>query len=73
MALSSVVDSKPLLYFSRVLSEVFETGRRISWISEGDKLDEPMIFNVVPLKVETGVVHQALCAYIRIVPKNKEV
>ena len=71
--LNSVVDSKPLLYFSKVLSEVFETGRRVSWISEGDKLDEPMIFNVVPMKVETGVVQQALCVYIRIVPKNKEV
>lgn len=72
-ALSSVVDPKPLLYFSKVLSEVFETGRRVSWISEGDKLDEPMIFSVVPLKVEVGTVQQALCAYIRIVPKNKEV
>lgn len=71
--LGDVVDSKPLLYFNKVLSEVFETGKRMSWKSEGDKLDEPMIFNVVPLKVETGVVHQALCAYIRIVPKNKEV
>ena len=72
-SLNSVVDSKPLLYFSKVLSEVFETGRRVSWISEGDKLDEPMIFNVVPLKVEVGAVQQALCAYIRIVPRNKEV
>ena len=57
----------------KVLSEVFETGRRVSWISEGDKLDEPMIYNAVPLKVEVGAVQQALCAYIRIVPKNKEV
>lgn len=72
-ALSDVVDPKPLLYFNRVLSEVFETGRRMSLMTEGDKLDEPMIFNVVPLKVELGVVQQALCAYIRIVPKNKEV
>lgn len=71
-SLSDVVDSKPLLYFNRVLSEVFETGRRVSWKSEGDELDEPMMFNVVPLKVEMGVVQQALCAYIRIVPKNEE-
>ena len=72
-ALGDVVDPKPLLYFNRVLSEVFETGRRMSLMTEGDKLDEPMIFNVVPLKVELGVVQQVLCAYIRIVPKNKEV
>ena len=71
--LGDVVDSKPLLYFNKVLSEVFETGKRMSWKSEGDKLDEPMIFNVVPLKVEAGVVQQALCAYIRVVPKNEEV
>ena len=72
-ALGDVVDSKPMLYFNRVLSEVFETGHRVSWISEGDKLDEPMIFNVVPLKVEMGVAQQALCVYIRIAPKNEEV
>ena len=71
--LSDVVDSKPLLYFNKVLSEVFETGRRLSLMTEGDKLDEPMLFNLVPLKVEVGVVQQVLCAYVRIVPKNKEV
>ena len=33
--LGDVVDSKPLLYFNKVLSEVFETGKRMSWKSEG--------------------------------------
>lgn len=71
--LSSVAFSKPLLYFNKVLTEVFETGRRVSWKSEGDKLDCPMFFNVVPLKETGGVATQALCAYIRLDFQNKEV
>jgi hypothetical protein len=71
--LSSVAFSKPLLYFNKVLTEVFETGRRVSWKSEGDELDCPMFFNVVPLKEKSGVALQALCAYIRLDFQNKEV
>jgi hypothetical protein len=71
--LSSVAFSKPLLYFNKVLTEVFETGRRVSWKSEGDELDCPMFFNVVPLKEKSGVALQALCAYIRLDSQNKEV
>ena len=64
--LNKVVNSKAQLYFNKVLSEVFGTGRRMSWTSEGDKLDKPTVFNVVPLKEDAGVVLQAMCAYFRI-------
>ena len=63
--LNKVVNSKSQLYFNKVLSEVFGTGRRVSWTSEGDKLDKPIVFNVVPLKVEAGIVLQAMCVYSR--------
>ena len=63
--LNKVVNSKSQLFFNKVLSEVFGTGRRVSWTSEGDKLDKPIVFNVVPLKVEAGIVLQAMCVYSR--------
>jgi len=63
--LNNVVNSKSQLYFNKVLSEVFASGRRVSWTSEGDKLDKPMMFNAVPLKVEAGIVIQAMCVYFR--------
>jgi PAS domain-containing protein len=64
--LNKVVNSKSQLYFNKVLSEVFASGHRVSWTSEGDKLDKPMLFNAVPLKVEAGIVIQAMCTYFRI-------
>lgn len=64
--LNNVVDSRSQLYFNKVLSEVFVSGRRVSWTLEGDKLDKPIVFNVVPLKVEAGIVIQAMCTYFKI-------
>lgn len=63
--LNNVVDSRSQLYFNKVLSEVFVSGRRVSWTLEGDKLDKPIVFNVVPLKVEAGIVIQAMCTYFK--------
>jgi len=63
--LNKVVNSKSQLYFNKLLSDVFESGRRVSWTSGGDRLDKSFVFNVVPLKVDAGIVLQAMCVYFK--------
>ena len=65
-SLNKVVNSKFVLYFNKILSNVFETGRRVSWTSGEDKIDKPIAFNAVPLKMDTGIVLQAMCAYFKV-------
>ena len=56
--LDAVVTSRILPYISKIISEVFDTGRSVSW--KGGF----MMFNAVPLKSTDNVLHSVLGVYM---------
>jgi transcriptional regulator with PAS, ATPase and Fis domain len=62
--LDAVVTSRILPYMSKTLSEVFDTGRSISWKGGFMKENTLLMLNAVPLRSTDNVLHSVLGVYM---------
>ena len=62
--LNQVVNHDFLPYVSKVVSEVFDSGRSIAWKGSYGKSGRLLMYNAVPLKDEGNVVHNVLSVYL---------
>ena len=62
--LDSVVSSKILPYMSKILSEVFDTGRSAAWKGNFIKAERLLMLNAVPIRSKDNITHTALGVYM---------
>ena len=62
--LDAVVTSRILPYMSKVFSDVFDTGRSVSWKGSFMNEDTLLMLNVVPLRSKDNVPHSVLGVYM---------
>ena len=62
--LDQVVSHRMLPTFSRVLSEVLNMGRSVSWKGGFEREDRLLMFNAMPLKAEDGSVSGVMGVYL---------
>lgn len=63
-SLDSVVSSKILPYMSKILSEVFDTGRSAAWKGNFIKAERLLMLNAVPIRSKDNITHTALGVYM---------
>ena len=66
-SLDSVVSSKILPYMSKILSEVFDTGRSAAW--KGSLSERLLMLNAVPIRSKDNITHTTLGVYM-VLDKN---
>ena len=62
--LHQVVNQDFLPFISKIVSEVFNSGRSVSWKGAFGGGDRLLLFNAVPLKNENNMVHNVLAVYL---------
>lgn len=63
-SLEQVVGKKFLTYMSKILLEVFDTGRSIAWKGGFDREDRLLMFNAIPVKKDDNLTRGAIAIYI---------
>ena len=62
--LDAVVTRKSLPYMSKIITDVFDTGRSVSWKGGFFKENSLLMFNAVPIKSKDNSLHSVLGVYI---------
>ena len=63
-SLDTVVNRKILPYMTKLLSEVFDSGRSAAWKGSFVRSDKLMMFNAVPIRSKDNITHTALGVYM---------